>query len=84
MKKRKLFPDLPPTVVSGEPLIELHGSHGMIVDGCCGVLIYDECLVKLALKKTVLSVSGTGLTLAHLTPTCASITGQIQQVTFGE
>ncbi len=84
MKKRKLFPDLPSTIVGQEPQIELHGTHDMIVDGCCGVLIYDECLVKLALKKTVLSVSGTELTLEHLTPTCASVSGQIQSITFGE
>ena len=84
MKKRRLFPDLPSTIVGQEPLIELHGTHDMIIDGCCGVLIYDECLIKLALKRTVLSVSGTALTLVHLTPTCASVTGQIQSITFGE
>ena len=84
MKKRRLFPDLPPTIVGQEPLIELHGSHNMIVDGCCGVLIYDECLVKLALRKTVLSISGTELTLEHLTATCASVSGHIQSVIFGE
>lgn len=84
MKKRKLLPDLPPTIVGSEPLIEMHGSHYMVIDGCRGVLIYDECFVKLALKKTVLSVSGTALELAHLTPTCASVAGNIQTVTFGE
>ena len=84
MKKRRLFPDLPSTIVGQEPLIELHGMQHMIVDGCCGVLIYDECLVKLALKRTVLSVSGTNLNLLHLSPACASVTGQIQSITFGE
>lgn len=84
MKKRKWLPDLPPSAVGQEPLIEMHGNEYMIVDGCRGVLIYDECLVKLALKKTVLAVSGTELELMHLTPTCASVSGHIQYVTFGE
>lgn len=84
MKKRKLLPDLPPSLAGQEPLIEMHGPHYMIIDGCRGVLIYDECFVKLALKKTVLSVSGTALVLQHLTPACASIAGNIQSVTFGE
>ena len=84
MTKRKLLPDLPPGIFDQEPMIEMHGSQYMIVDGCRGVLIYDECFVKLALKKTVLSVSGTQLELQHLTPSCASIAGQILSVTFGE
>ncbi len=84
MKKRKFLPDLTPSIVGNEPLIEMHGSEYMIIDGCRGVLIYDECLVKLALKKTVLTVSGTALELNHLTPTCASVAGHIQTVTFGE
>jgi sporulation protein YqfC len=84
MKKRKWLPDLPPSAVGQESLIEMHGSEYMIIDGCRGVLIYDECLIKLALKKRVLSVCGTALELMHLTPTCASVSGHIQQVTFGE
>lgn len=83
MRKPKLLPDLPPSL-GQDPLIELHGSRYMIIDGCRGVLIYDECLVKLALKNTVLSVSGTQLRLQHLTPTCASVSGNIQSVIFGE
>ena len=84
MKRRKFLPDLPQGLLGRTPMIECYGSEYMVVDGCRGVLIYDECLVKLALHKTVLSIGGTALQLHHLTPSCAGISGHIQQVTFGE
>ena len=84
MKKRKQATELTPPWLGSEALIEIHGMRQMIIDGCRGVLIYDACLVRLAMEKTVLTVSGTDLQLQHLTPTCASVAGQIQSLTFGE
>ncbi len=80
MNKLKFLPDLYPRL----PIIEVYGDGYMLIEGCQGILIYDPCYIKLALQKTVFSISGTNLTLQHLTPTCAGISGNIASMAFGE
>ncbi len=65
-----------------EPKIEMLGNREMIVDGCKGVVEYDETLIKLSLGDNVLSLSGDNLIIKSFDSSVAVISGQICDISF--
>lgn len=65
-----------------EPKIEMLGNREMIVDGCKGVVQYDETLIKLSLGNCVLSLSGNDLVISSFDSSVAVINGQICDISF--
>lgn len=65
-----------------EPKIEMLGNREMIIDGCKGVVEYDEAIIKLSLGEYVLSLSGDNLLINSFDNSVAIISGQICEISF--
>ena len=74
--------DLPQGDVSGRLNIELSGNTEAVVDGCTGVLEYDENIIRLAGKKMSVRFTGRKLKIKVLTHDSAIIEGFILGVEF--
>lgn len=74
--------DIPPSALSGIPQIELAGNREAIIDGCQGVLEYDENIIKLTTGKMSVKFTGRGLQIKVLTHDSAVIEGFINNIEF--
>ena len=74
--------DIPQSSLLGNAQIELSGNREAIVDGCHGILEYDENTIKLATGKMSVKFSGRGLQIKVLTPDSAVIEGFISKIEF--
>lgn len=75
---KKLVTDL----FSDEAKIEMLGNREMIIDGCKGVVEYEETIIKLSLGEYVLSLSGDNLLICSFNNSVAVISGQICEISF--
>lgn len=62
--------------------IELTGPGAVDIEGCMGVLAYDDASVRLALKKRTLLVTGCGLYIDMMAGQTVRICGCIECVRF--
>lgn len=74
--------DIPPSALSGIPQIELAGNREAIIDGCQGILEYDDNIIKLTTGKMSVKFTGRGLQLKVLTHDSAVIEGFISNIEF--
>ncbi len=74
--------DIPPTATPGITQIELGGNREAVVDGCQGVLEYDENAIKLLTGKMQTCFLGRGLQIKVLTHDSAVIEGFIMSIEF--
>ncbi len=65
-----------------EPKIEMSGNREMIVDGCKGVVEYDETMIKLSLGDSVISILGDSLVIQSFDSSVAIINGTIIDISF--
>ncbi len=75
---KKIVTDL----FADEPKIEMLGNREMIIDGCKGVVEYEETIIKLSLGDLVLSLSGDNLLINSFDNSVAVISGQICEISF--
>lgn len=71
-----------PKIELNLPLIELTGNKELAVDGCKGVLEYDENVIRLNLKNYILRITGRDLGLTCLTTESLVVRGTILSVEF--
>lgn len=64
------------------PHFELNGARQLLVDGCLGILHYDEAKVCLNCGKEVVEISGSNLSLNHLGDSEAEVKGDISSLKF--
>lgn len=81
-EKNQLKKNLVTEFFVDEPKIEMLGNREMIVDGCKGVVEYNETLIKLSLGESVLSLSGDNLIIKSFDSSVAVISGQICDISF--
>ena len=74
--------DIPQAAISGTAQIELAGNREAVIDGCMGVLAYDENLIRLALRGMVATFRGRGLQIKVLTHDSAIVGGYITAIEF--
>lgn len=74
--------DIPPSALSGIPQLELAGNREAVVDGCQGILEYDENLIKLTTGKMSIKFTGRNLQVKVLTHDSAVISGFILSIEF--
>lgn len=72
------------SVIAGAGLakIELIGNREISVDGCRGILQYDESVVKLNLGNMILKITGSSLTIPVMAAEQTTVTGNIASVEF--
>ncbi len=74
--------DLPLSSMPGMPNIELAGNRQAIVEGCKGVLEYDDDVIKLNLGKSIVKFVGSDLSINSYRLEQAVISGNIFAVEF--
>lgn len=74
--------DIPPSALTGIAQIELSGNREAVIDGCQGILEYDENTIKLTTGKMSVKFTGRGLVIKVLTHDSAVINGFISNIEF--
>lgn len=74
--------DIPSSALGGMPQVELSGNREAVVDGCQGVLEYDENVIKLATGKMSIKFIGRNLQIKVLTHDSAIVDGFITGIEF--
>ena len=74
--------ELSEEIYGGGPFIELRGRREICIQGCRRVLLCEPDIVRLALRESVLSVSGRGLVCATYFAGAVSVRGVICCVEF--
>lgn len=64
------------------PYLELFGNREIRIEGCKGVLSYDEFLIRINTSGIIICLKGRGLSLKSLSPTCLVIEGYITAIEF--
>lgn len=75
--------DLPQDALAGYAHIELCGNREAIVEGCRGVLEYNDCSVALNTGKLTVRFCGSDLTISAMQDSSAIIKGTITCIDFG-
>lgn len=74
--------ELSPIAGAGLAKIELTGNREISVDGCRGILEYDEGVVRLNLGNMIIKITGAGLTIPSMAAEQTTVTGSIASVEF--
>lgn len=74
--------DIPYSSIPGISYIEITGNREVIVDGCKGILQYDEDVIKLNAGHLVIRFTGNDLTICSMQAEQALIKGQILSIDF--
>ncbi len=75
---------LPKDVMLGEALISFVGRCSVTIENYRGILIYDDCTVKLQAKNCKLQIHGRRLHIDYYNHDEMRITGLIQSMEFGD
>lgn len=62
--------------------LELRGNREATVEGCCGVLEYDDDVVRVKTRRQVVRFTGRGLAIRSLTADALVVTGYITGIEF--
>ncbi len=81
-EKNKAKNRIVPELFIDEPKIEMLGNRELIIDGCKGVVEYDESTIKISLGNKVISVLGDNLVIQSFDSSVAIISGTIVEITF--
>ena len=74
--------DIPQAALAGASQMEISGNREAVVDGCLGVLAYDEDMIRLALRGMIATFRGRGLQIRVLTHDSAIVGGYITNIEF--
>jgi sporulation protein YqfC len=74
--------ELPVETAAGLPHLELSGNREAVVDGCRGILEYDENIVRVRAGSLTLRFTGTALQLKNLRPDSVVIVGFLSGIEF--
>ena len=75
--------ELPEDICRNCGYIEIISNCCALVDGCKGILEYDDNLIKLSLGKRAVSFSGNNLSIKSLSMEQAMVEGFIMSMEFG-
>ncbi|MDR3643552.1 MAG: YabP/YqfC family sporulation protein [Clostridia bacterium] len=76
--------ELPADITTGAAHLELSGNREAVVDGCRGVLEYDENVIRLNTGAVAVRFCGRGLSIRSLTRDSAVVEGYITSIEFIE
>ena len=74
--------DLPEILSPGVPHIEMQGNREIIIDGCRGILEYDEDRIKLNTGSLVISFQGSGLVIKTYSENQTVLAGEVVGIAF--
>ena len=74
--------DLPSGVLTDGTRMELYGNRRVLIEGCRGIVKYDEDSIQLKIAEGVVRFLGCEMSIARLHPSCAAITGNLTAIEF--
>lgn len=74
--------ELPQGTLSDIPHIELTGRSEVLVEGCHGILSYDDDAVQLNTGCGILRINGQRLTIRAVSDGCSAVSGQVLSMEF--
>lgn len=74
--------DLPMGALAKATRMEMSGNRRIIIEGCQGILEYNEDCIRLRVCEGVLRLFGRELCMNCLNPACAVISGKIVSLEF--
>ena len=74
--------DLPEILSPGVPHIEMQGNREIIIDGCRGILEYDEDRIELNAGSLVISFQGSGLVIKTYSENQTVLAGEVVGIAF--
>ena len=74
--------DIPASAIAGNCQMEISGNREVVIDGCQGILEYDETVIKLATGKMSVKFTGRGLQIRVLTHSSAVVEGFLTGIEF--
>lgn len=74
--------DLPTGVLTEASRMELSGNRRVLVEGCRGIMKYDEDQIEIRTAAGTVRFTGRQLCMTSLNPICAVITGRLLSVEF--
>ena len=74
----------PETVSSGVPDIHMEGTREVSIEGCRGILEYENDIISLRAKDMCITVRGEGLTMRSFFGNHIRIIGRIKSVSYEE
>ncbi|WRS26419.1 YabP/YqfC family sporulation protein [Oscillospiraceae bacterium MB08-C2-2] len=74
--------DIPQSALGGTCQMEIADNREVMVEGCQGVLEYDENVIRLMTGKMTVKFTGRGLQIQTLTHNSAFVTGFITAIEF--
>ena len=69
--------------ITDRPLIQIYGNSEILVEGCAGILTYDDKKIVFRTDKYI-EINGEELFLTNLGKGCVSICGKITIIKFGD
>jgi sporulation protein YqfC len=76
--------ELTPDILSGMAHFELSGNREAVIDGCRGVIEYDENVIRLSAGKFMVRLTGRGLELRNFKKDSVIIEGYITSIEFSD
>lgn len=74
--------DIPASAVTGLCQMELSGNREAVIEGCTGILEYNDAAIHLATSKMSIRFTGRGLQVKVMTHSSAVIEGWITGIEF--
>ena len=65
-----------------EPLIELISNKEAVVEGCAGIIEYNDSAVSINCKKAIITFEGTNINLKALSSDIVEVTGTFSSISF--
>lgn len=77
---KKIIPTLPNP--NFEPLIEITGNREAIIEGCCGIVEYNDSAATVNCKAFMITFEGFDICLKSLSCNCVSVKGSFTNIYF--
>lgn len=74
--------DIPQCAIPGTAQIEMAGNREVIVDGCRGILQYEDSVIRISTGRLVIRFTGTDLVIRTIEQNQIQICGTILSVDF--
>ena len=65
-----------------EPIIELTSNREAIIEGCNGIIGYNDCEASIKCKSFIISFRGFDISIKTLSGDCVSVCGQFNNISF--
>ncbi len=65
-----------------EPIIELNSNREAIIEGCSGIVEYNDCIATVNCKVFLVTFEGFDISLKALSRECISVKGSFTSVSF--